>query len=498
MYTYTLEGTTVTPPTNWQIEHRRNDGQIFFRRYLTGDIIFKDDDYDLLLEQDECTTLTFIIYCDGVEFWTGTFKYPYDFHFNTDACIAIGTPDVYDEYSCIMDKYEVEYPVEQFHADTGCDKPAQCNVTDCAGTPLAAIGVVMGGLTLGCFLDGLFQGAALSGRTYMDCTLDLASSFFWEDDFPNGDNYVAAYGTDNYVTGDTNVLQQLIFIPNTSVRQDLGGTACPEQHDTVGFKWLESVLRDRFNCYWYIDQNGDFRIEHISFFLPGFAHSDFGVGIDLTTLYEKDRSYAYRRNKYGYVTDKLFDQEKWSWQHYWGDEGGQTHGEDFQGVPIFYNALDTKSDCVPGEFKEKDVATPKLWTDCEWAVALANPDDINCNGWFMCVTDWDEDPLQNCDILCEVGLLSGGNHSNGHLSTANLMEHYFTWDRIFLDGNMNDGNVVLFDSAIRKKLQDEIEFPLCCDDDFDAMDYVTTEMGDGAVQSATQSPYSMQIQLLYD
>jgi hypothetical protein len=56
----------------------------------------------------------------------------------------------------------------------------------------------------------------------------------------------------------------------------------------------------------------------------------------------------------------------------------------------------------------------------------------------------------------------------------------------------------VFDSAIKKKLPDEIEFPLCCDTEFDPMKAVTTEMGDGAVYSAIQTQYSIKIQLLYD
>ena len=93
---------------------------------------------------------------------------------------------------------------------------------------------------------------------------------------------------------------------------------------------------------------------------------------------------------------------------------------------------------------------------------------------------------------------------NVDLSTANLMLDYFQWDRIFLNGHMNSGavapqvEITTFESAQKIKLQDEIEFPLCCKDDFDPMNTITTEMGDGAVSSAVQTPYTVKIQLLYD
>jgi hypothetical protein len=277
-----------------------------------------------------------------------------------------------------------------------------------------------------------------------------------------------------------------------------GGVGCGNDGAVISFKIIEEWLRERFNAYWYIDQNGDFRIEHISFFMSDFAHTDFGPQIDLAVLMSGCHSFAERKNKYEYQEDKLFDQEVWEWQHYIGIED-TAHDINFTGVPIYYgDIVDKKANCVPGEFKEKISSTPQLWTDAEWFIDLLNlappsPDTLLCDGFFMFDIYTTPTPDR---VMIAVGALTALNIVNGHCSTANLQEYFFRWERIFLHGNMNN-NDETFDSAIKIKLQDEIEYPNCCDE-FDPMKTVTTEMGDGTVHSAVQTPYSVKIQLLYD
>ena len=482
---------SVNPTGKWEIEYRRNDGQIFFRRILTGELIFKGVDYtylnsivdNLVSYPGGCTYIDFVIYCDEEEFWTGQFKYPYSFTFDDDSCIATGTPEVVDEYSCIMDYYEQEYlmPIRPAPIDIELRTCPPGNVL------LKDFGFTS---SLKEYLDYL-----INHIDAIDCDLTLKSSFMWRDDFPNGDNYVASYGGDNYVTGNFNRLDCIYLYQNTSLRLNLGGTLCEEQ-SKFSFRQFEELLRNAFNAYWYIDENGDFRIEHISFFLPGFAHSDFGSWIDLSTLMSGCNSYAERRNKYKHLTDKLFDQEKWKWQHWEGTEGEVAHGVDFEGEPIYYGIEENrKADCVYGEFKEKIYSIPNFFTDIYWAYqleALFEADTIGCPGWCM----WDVNVATNY-IRCETGILSGVSTINGHLSTANLHDNFFRWDRIFLNGNMNGVDEV-FDSAQKLKLQEEIEFPLCCSDEFDPMKTIITEMGEGTIHSAVQTPYSLKIQLLYD
>lgn len=492
MFTYTLNGNEVHPRGEWEIEYRRNVGQIFWRRHLVGELTFQNEDYTLIMSFADCTVLTFIIYCMGEIYWTGEFNMPYDFKIDEDQCNIKGTPEVVDEYSCIMNNYETEYVL---------------TIALFAIAPIlqTCVGGFLRNLP-NSYALGKFPGVGnnyylfelINGAGTMNCGLTLQSSFMWRDNFPNGDNYAVAYGINNYITGATNRLEYIYLLRNTSLRNNLGGSIC-DGNDYFTFKDFETFLRNAFNAYWYIDQNGDFRMEHISFFLPGFAHSNFGTaGYDLTSIIsDTGRSYAYRRDKYRFLTDQLFDQERWTWQHYEGTEGTIVHGQDFEGTPVFYGALlGDKSDCVPGEFKTKEWNNPYFWSDIYWAhqlQAAGEGDTIACpKGYCML------DITGGTTIRCETGALSGVNTINGHLSTANLQDWYHRWDRIFLNGNMNNGSVLVFDSAIKKRLQESIKFPYCCTDDFYEIDYITTHMGLGAPYSLKLNKNSITTELLYD
>ena len=328
------------------------------------------------------------------------------------------------------------------------------------------------------------------------CSLTVSSSFMCRSAFPNGTAYAGAYGTNNYITGATNRLEQVYMIPNNGLRIAMfgAGNGC-DGYIELNFKTLETLLRNAFNAYWFIDENGHFRVEHIHYFDPDFPESDYVVGRDIDTVMDKGgRSFAYRRNKYEYETGRMYDQEKWTWQHYEETEAGYAHGADFEGVPVFYgSAVNRKSNYVPGVFREKEFATPNMWTDIPWAVLLFDgtgvAGDINCPGF--CLMDIDSGTSR---VRCEVGVLSAANQINGHLSTANLQDHYHTYDRIFLDGDMNSGDVTTFETAQKHKLQEAIEFPVCCDELFDPLNRIRTGLGDGEIKAAVQKKQSIEVE----
>lgn len=510
-YTYTLNGVEVHPEGKWEIEHVRNEGQIFRRRKLTGELIFKGADYvylnsiveNLVSYPGGCTYIDFVIYCNGEEFWTGQFKYPYSFRFDEDSCEAVGTPEVVDEYNCIMDHYTQEYPQEVGASPNVIDGNTSNSVSFAGGN------LPVNSRNLWEVFQDMVNGMALLGNDLMLCPYTCVSSFFNRDEFPGyaPGHYAGIFGATNYVlnpiTYPANELENIYLARNSVIRWTFGGTRCDGYDtETITFKFFEDLFRERFNAYWYIDEDGYLRLEHISYFLPGFLYSDFDSWIDLSTLMSGCNSYAQRRNKYKYLTDKLFDQETWSWQHWQGEEEAIVHNVNFQGTPIYYGpTLGAKSDCVPGEFKSKDSATPDIHSDYPWVsaqIVAVNPDVLGCPG-FMILHLHNVGPAYF--MAGDNGALDGIATANVFLSTANLQANFFTWERIFLTGVMNGTGVapiLTFDSAQKIKLQDEIEFPLCCKDEFDPMKTITTEMGDGSVYSAVQTPYSVKVQLLYD
>ena len=495
-YRYYINDIEVFPQGEWSISYQRNEGQIFFRRILDGELTFIGVDYTFIKGLD-CEIATFDIYCGGTVFWEGQFQYPYKAKFDDDSCTVVLTPEVVDEYSCVMNKYQKKLSLRPSTAGIfpelwSCPAPG-ANVHTFTNFCYPLIG--NGAITGDWFSIMLFWTSTLNCAGF-----DIASSFMLRDDFANGDNYAAAYGTNNYITGATNRLEYVYLSENTHIRSDFGGTECDSTREYT-FKMFEDLLRNAFNAYWFFDENGDFRVEHISYFDPSFAHSDYTVGIDLNTVMDRSgRSFAYRRNKYEYETGRMYDQERWSWQHWEGTEATEPHGQDFEGVPVFYGAtVGQKSDYVPGDFKEKEIASPQFWADIQWAFDAWDTggaiDFLDCPTGFCML-----DVVVGGDnkIHCDVGVLSTASVANGHLSTANLQDYYHQYNRIFINGNMNSGDVTTFQTAQKHKLQEEIEFPLCCDEGFDPLDRIRTGLGDGEVKGATQKVNSLEVELWYE
>ena len=266
-YRYYIEGTEVFPKGEWSQEYRRNEGQIFFRQIIDSELTFMDADYDFITGLC-CKIATFDIYCGGEIFWQGQFQYPYKVKFDADSCVVVLTPEVVDEYTCVMANYETEYP---YSATGGGVQP---EINDCAAGALHTLPFCYPLAATGAGTIGHINFILNSAAPRLNCGLTLQSSFLWEDDFPNGDDYAADYGTDNYITGATNRLNQIYLGTNTSFRDSLGGTLC-DGDQYVTFKMFEELLRNWFNAYWFIDENGAFRIEHIYYFDPAFANSDY-------------------------------------------------------------------------------------------------------------------------------------------------------------------------------------------------------------------------------
>ena len=107
-YRYYINDIEVFPQGEWSISYQRNEGQIFFRRIFDGELTFGGADYELITGLD-CEIATFDIWCGGTVFWEGQFQYPYKAKFDDDSCTVVLTPEVVDEYTCIMGNYETKY-----------------------------------------------------------------------------------------------------------------------------------------------------------------------------------------------------------------------------------------------------------------------------------------------------------------------------------------------------------------------------------------------------
>jgi hypothetical protein len=96
------------------------------------------------------------------------------------------------------------------------------------------------------------------------------SSFLYEH---SGGTASALGNCDIYITQKTNILK--------------GEYDQAAQKAEIKFKQLMDMLRDCFRCYWFIDEQNRFRIEHISYFMNGLSYNVPTVQLDLTNKKDK-------------------------------------------------------------------------------------------------------------------------------------------------------------------------------------------------------------------
>lgn len=61
----------------------------------------------------------------------------------------------------------------------------------------------------------------------------------------------------------------------------------PAQKAELTFEQLMNMLRNCFKCYWFIDSENRFRIEHIRYFMKGMSYDQPSLQYDLTKKYDK-------------------------------------------------------------------------------------------------------------------------------------------------------------------------------------------------------------------
>ena len=171
----------------------------------------------------------------------------------------------------------------------------------------------------------------------------------------------------------------------------------------VRLNWFLSLLRNAFNCYYWLEKQNDgrylFRIDHVEYCRRG-GHYDqtLPVGINLPEMkplrnfrdYDNQlrKTYADQTNKYSYDLDNMVEKYTFSWQ---GDGGSDA----FKGNPMFF-----KAGWVEPSSSE-DHQVDNIFADLAWLMLNSGTDTAsskNFEGVFLfagykpAVTDnWTED-----------------------------------------------------------------------------------------------------------
>ena len=155
----------------------------------------------------------------------------------------------------------------------------------------------------------------------------------------------------------------------------------------VRLNWLLKLLRNAFNCYYWLEPLSDgrysFRVEHVEYFRHGGRYEgDLSHAIDLTSLMPRKNFFrnnapvkclADQTNRYTYDLKDLSEKYTFSWQ----GEGGS---DDFKGNPMFFRAgwIEKAS--------SEDHQVDNIFTDLNWLLLNAGTSTAsskNYEGLFL-------------------------------------------------------------------------------------------------------------------
>lgn len=121
----------------------------------------------------------------------------------------------------------------------------------------------------------------------------------------------------------------------------VGATRCP-----VTLEWFLELLRNAFNCYWWLEKRNDgkydFKVEHVEYFRKGHSYVDDPTRdlIDITKIKtrrnflfnnEPAKRLSDQTNRYTFDLEEMVEKYTYAWQ----GEGGS---DEFKGHPMFFKA----------------------------------------------------------------------------------------------------------------------------------------------------------------
>lgn len=238
----------------------------------------------------------------------------------------------------------------------------------------------------------------------------------------------------------------------------------PAQKAPTTLQQFTNMLRDCFQCYWFIE-NGRFKIEHVQYFRNGGSYSDEVVlSHDLTKELNSRNGKPWAFNTSEYSFDKVDLPERYQFK--WMDDVTAP----FEGLPIQV----ISKYVTPG--KIEDVNVSNFTSDID--MMLLNPGNMSSDGFalFAAVpptsgSQWTL-PFTRQTVNGVEYILQ-----NGYLAFINLQSTYWLYDlparRVSINGSETDAY------GIERKKKQTLIFP--ANDDPNPMQLIKTYIGNGQV-----------------
>lgn len=273
--------------------------------------------------------------------------------------------------------------------------------------------------------------------------------------------------------------QRVFITPKSNIVT--AGYDQPAQKAPITLKLVLDMLRDCFRCYWFIDSQNRFRIEHIEYFRRGGTYTGNPIiGTDLTQqiVTRNGKPWAFVQNEYQY--DKP-DMAAW-YQFGWMDNATEL----FKGLPMEIISKYVNPD------KIESIEIAQFSSDVDFM--LLTPGDVSQDGFAL---------------LCPVPINGGYklpyftftvNHvdyvlQNAYAAFAYLQLHY-RWDMPAKLYTRNGEQETA--KGIKKLKNQNVSFPALYDPEM--VQLIKTQLGNGTIQkiSINLSSRNAKATLKYD
>jgi hypothetical protein len=261
---------------------------------------------------------------------------------------------------------------------------------------------------------------------YAPCGGTVVSDFLEINPVGDAVGYISG---DNYVTGEDNKVANLKLVQMSDAVSQTSNPA------TIGNLTLKEILLllQSMRLYWDIDDNGDLRIEHWTYW-----QSVAGIDVRAKKNTEADAFLALDENPPR--------AEICTWVF--------AKGPDFVGKDITYSPpCASEDDTTSKKYDFKPFVTD-LPTIIQ--TRATNTFNITKEGFLVIACE-----AGTNDVAVENGAITSNAAANMHLSWANLHDHYWRNDRLLPSGNMN-GVDTDFDGFVPNIRQDEFGVDMCC------------------------------------
>ena len=278
------------------------------------------------------------------------------------------------------------------------------------------------------------------------------------------------------------ITQTLLITPKSNVV--MAGYDQPAQNAPITMRQVLDMLRNCFRCYWFIDEEKRFRIEHILFFRNGGSYSTIPqVGIDLTaeTMTRNGKSLAFGLDQYKYEKPDMAARYQFGWM--------DDVTEYFNGFPI-----DIVSNFVNPDYVEQ-ITVSAFTSDIDYI--LMNPGAVSKDGFVLLSAIPDENHV-GAYILPYYNFAIGVTEhrlQNGYVAFY-FLEHYYVYDMPAPQFKIK--GVVYTAQGVKKLKTQDVNFPALLDPVL--VNLIKTNIGNGTIEklSVNLSSRNAKTTLRYD